>query len=92
MMIYGVSVIVLGSGFGIMFALIFACKPIAKGWDVSITEGSCINRAGLYLATAIVNIITDIMCLVLPIPIVLKLQMPRIQKLGVLCMFGVGSM
>lgn len=82
----------LGSGFGIMFAIIFACNPIEKNWDVSITDGTCINRAGLYLATAIVNIISDIMCLILPIPIVLKLQVPRIQKLGIICMFGVGSM
>lgn len=89
---YGVIIIVLGSGFGIMFALIFACNPIEKNWDVSISEGSCINRTGLYLATAVVNIISDTMCLILPIPIVLKLQMPRIQKLGIICMFGVGSM
>ena len=91
MAIYAVMLVVVGSGFGIMIALIFACNLIEKSWDVSITEGSCNNRTGLYLATAIVNIISDIACLVLPIPVILKLQMQRIQKLGVICIFGIGS-
>lgn len=83
--------IVIGANFALIFAFIFACSPIKRGWDVTITEGSCINRAALYIATAVLNMATDIMILVLPIPMVVKLLMPRAQKLGLILIFAVGS-
>lgn len=44
------------------------------------------------MATAVLNMATDILLLVLPIPMVVKLQMPRVQKAGLICIFGVGSL
>lgn len=76
---------------GIILALIFPCQPIAMNWDLSITEGKCIDKAGIYLATAAVNVITDFIILALPVPVVLGLQMRRIQKIAVLGLFMVGS-
>lgn len=77
---------------GIFFSLIFACKPIEKSWDVTITTGSCINRPALYITTAVLGVATDVVLLVLPVPMVLKLQMPVLQKAGLLLMFAVGSL
>ncbi|KAJ5358570.1 uncharacterized protein N7496_010983 [Penicillium cataractarum] len=85
-----ISAIVCGYSIAIIFALIFACNPIQKGWDASITTGSCINRSGLYIATAVTNIMTDLALIIVPIPLVRGLQMPQIQKLGLLGMFIVG--
>lgn len=83
---------VIGYTVSVILALIFACKPIAKAWDATITGGSCINRGGLYLTIAITNIITDLILLILPIPLVWRLQMPRIQKLGLIVIFIIGSL
>ncbi|KAJ5085928.1 hypothetical protein N7532_010699 [Penicillium argentinense] len=85
-----ISAVVCGYSIAIVFALIFACHPIAKGWDASITGGSCVDRNGLYIATAVTNIVTDIALIIVPVPLVLSLQMPKIQKLGLLFMFVVG--
>jgi hypothetical protein len=90
--IYSVMVVVVGYSIAILFALIFACSPIQKNWDAEITSGSCVNRTVIYVMTAVVNIGTDTMILLLPVPVVLKLKMPLIQKVGVICMFGVGSL
>ena len=84
-------VVVVGYSFALIFTLIFSCRPIAKGWDAAIATGSCINRPVVYLATAIINIITDLAMLIIPIPMVLELKMPRVQKIGLMCMFVVGS-
>jgi hypothetical protein len=65
--------------------------PVKRTWDISITEGSCIDRTPVFMATAVLNMATDILLLVLPIPMIMKLQMPRAQKLGVICAFGIGS-
>lgn len=76
---------------GLAFAFIFPCDPIAKNWDATITEGKCVDKAAIYLGNAAINAITDIMILLLPIPMVLKLQMPRVQKIGLIGMFAFGS-
>ncbi|QMW28917.1 hypothetical protein G4B84_004252, partial [Aspergillus flavus NRRL3357] len=88
--IYAVGFIIAGYSLALPLALIFGCSPIQKSWDITITTGSCINTAGVYLATAITNTISDVILLLLPIPVVWGLRLPVIQKVGVLCMFGVG--
>lgn len=88
--LYILSGIVCGYSIALVLALIFACNPIAKSWDVSITGGSCIDRNGVYIATAVTNIITDLALILLPVPVVITLQMPRIQKVGLLMLFTIG--
>ncbi|KAE8334031.1 hypothetical protein BDV39DRAFT_188334 [Aspergillus sergii] len=88
--IYAVGFIIAGYSLALPLALIFGCSPIQKSWDITITTGSCISTAGVYLATAITNTISDVILILLPIPVVWGLRLPVIQKIGVLCMFGVG--
>ncbi|KAJ5948910.1 hypothetical protein N7454_002217 [Penicillium verhagenii] len=88
--LYIFSAIVCGYSIAIIFALIFACTPIQKGWDSSITAGHCVNRSGLYIATAALNIVSDLALIVVPVPLVMGLQMPRVQKYGLMAMFIVG--
>ncbi|KAF4974674.1 hypothetical protein FZEAL_8445 [Fusarium zealandicum] len=90
--VWSTGVFIVGYTVGIFFSCIFACNPIAMSWDVSITDGVCINRPSLYIATAVANILSDIMLFVLPIPMVVKLQIPRRQKIGLMFIFGIGSL
>ena len=76
----------------IMFAILFACTPIQKGWDITVTEGNCINRDALYIAAVATNVATDLILLILPIPVMVQLKLPAVQKVGLLCMFAVGSL
>ncbi|KNG86951.1 hypothetical protein ANOM_004212 [Aspergillus nomiae NRRL 13137] len=87
--IYAVGFVIAGYSIALPLALIFGCSPIQKSWDITIA-GSCINTSGVYLATAITNTISDVTLILLPIPIVWGLRLSIIQKVGVLCMFGVG--
>jgi hypothetical protein len=89
--IYASIFLVVGYNVALIFPLIFTCTPFMKGYDVSITEGSCIDRTPLYMASAVLNVLTDILLVVLPIPMVVSLPIPRPQKAGVICIFGVGS-
>ncbi|PIA98794.1 hypothetical protein CB0940_02363 [Cercospora beticola] len=75
----------------LMLCLAFACIPLKRVWDPTITEGHCINRGNVFMATAGLNAATDIIMLFLPMPIVFKLQVPRVQKIGLVVIFSVGS-
>lgn len=68
---------------------IFPCKPIRKSWNPSI-EGKCANRTATWLYNAIMNIITDFMIFLLPVPVVKSLQLPTKQKALLIGIFGVG--
>ena len=57
---------------------------------MSITSGKCVDRNGLYIATAVTNIVTDLALILLPIPLVVGLQMPKIQKIYLLLIFLIG--
>lgn len=84
-------IFIAGYSMGIFFSLIFSCMPIAKSFDISVTGGRCISTAALYIATAVFNIASDIILFILPIPMVVGLQMRWKQKLGLLFIFGIGS-
>lgn len=75
----------------ILFSVIFPCKPISANWDVTITDGKCADKTKIYLATAGLNVITDILILALPIPMVWNLQMPRRRRIGLVGLFALGS-
>ncbi|KAH7038389.1 uncharacterized protein B0I36DRAFT_219936, partial [Microdochium trichocladiopsis] len=76
--------------FVITTLLFYHCTPARASWDV-LTTGTCVDTGILYMATAVQNIVTDIVIFLLPIPMVLGLQMGRRQKIGALVIFGIGS-
>ncbi|SPJ72475.1 related to integral membrane protein [Fusarium torulosum] len=77
----------------VLFCLVlFACKPMAMNWDITVTDGICINQTKTYIATAAVNIISDVFLFVLPLPMVFQLQLPAKQKIGLMGIFTIGSL
>ena len=89
LMAYGMmGIITLFEVSNILFTLL-QCRPIAYQWDPEI-KGACYDQRAGWLGTGIVNIITDIMVLSLPIPTVWKLKLPRATKAGLIMVFGVG--
>ena len=91
MSVYVTGSVVGGYCIALFFAVIFACNPIRKAWDVTVTGGSCIDVLSMFKATASLGIVTDLIMLGLPFPLVLQLKMKTPQKLGVIFVFIVGS-
>ncbi|KAH4268626.1 hypothetical protein HBI38_042840 [Parastagonospora nodorum] len=90
--VWSTLAVTLSAYISIFFSLLFACKPIAASWDpLLLPIAVCINRGGIYIAQAVIGIVTDVLLLALPIPTVLKLQMPTKQKFGLVGIFAVGS-
>jgi hypothetical protein len=71
--------------------MLFACNPIRRNWDVTVTSGSCINRPNLYIGMAVLQIVSDAGLFFMPLPMVYRLRMPIKQKIGLLAMFVIGS-
>ncbi|KAI0010871.1 hypothetical protein F4779DRAFT_575771 [Xylariaceae sp. FL0662B] len=73
------------------FVTIFQCTPIEYGWNRDIPGGFCINYGVMVLVAGICNIITDFVILLMPIPLVLKLQVSKQKKRIIIFTFALGG-
>lgn len=67
----------------------FACTPIKKQWMPEI-PGHCINLKVTYYWASAIFLLTDLIILILPQPLVWRLQISRKQKLGLSLIFCLG--
>ncbi|KAJ9291698.1 hypothetical protein DTO021C3_599 [Paecilomyces variotii] len=68
----------------------FTCVPVAKFWDPTI-KGHCLNFQALWFFNAAMNIITDTTLLIIPMPVLSHLQLPKKQKFALMGVFAVGA-
>ncbi|KAK4565614.1 hypothetical protein LTR86_003462 [Recurvomyces mirabilis] len=66
------------------------CHPRNKYLEGNMS-GRCVNITAFFYATNIFPIVTDVIILSLPIPMLIKLQQPRGHKIGLLATFLVGA-
>ena len=71
----------------------FGCRPIVATWDLTRLPGAvCMNQLTKYMALSVLNIVIDVITLVLPIPVVARLQMSRRRKITVCGIFATGGL
>ncbi|GKZ36894.1 hypothetical protein AbraIFM66950_008158 [Aspergillus brasiliensis] len=68
---------------------IFECTPRERIWDKTV-PGHCIDANIPVLVTSIVNVVSDIMMLLMPIRCVWRLQIALRQKVGISAIFAAG--
>ncbi|ROV99543.1 hypothetical protein VMCG_06338 [Cytospora schulzeri] len=74
-------VVILGS--------ILICQPVAFNWDQSL-NGHCGNAVALWLSHGVLNIVTDLVVLLLPMPYMYSLEMALYKKLVLMVTFSLG--
>lgn len=67
------------------------CVPIAKFWNRSI-QGYCLSFEALWFFNASMNILTDLALLIMPMPLLSQLQLPRMQKIALVGVFAIGGL
>lgn len=80
-----------GAGLALTFLNLFQCRPYRATFIYPVPEeAKCIDIVTLYLSSAPVNIITDLVILFLPLPILTAMTLPRKQKIILIVTFGFG--
>ncbi|OTA98306.1 hypothetical protein M426DRAFT_17538 [Hypoxylon sp. CI-4A] len=69
-------------------AFIFVCRPTQAWWDVA--AGTCGNLIPIYASIVVVNIITDVIIMALPMYTIWHLQMRKTEKVALTLAFGLG--
>ncbi|CAK1366496.1 unnamed protein product [Cercospora beticola] len=71
------------------FGGIFLCKPVAKLWQPEL-PGYCRNAQTYWCSVAAVDIFLDFSVLILPMPSIAGLHLPRKQKIATTLVFVMG--
>ncbi|CEL04883.1 hypothetical protein ASPCAL06007 [Aspergillus calidoustus] len=66
------------------------CRPFAFNWDQTIPGGKCGNQVTSFTVTGVINLVTDFIVLVLPMPSLYRLQMATYKKATLIAVFGLG--
>ena len=67
------------------------CRPISFNWDFS-QKGTCGNILAGCVTGAVINVITDLVILILPLIVIWGLGIPTKSKLSLSIIFSLGSL
>ena len=90
---YGVATFVFLWWIAILFATIFQCDPISANWGTEPSQmGNCLSNINhMYETAAVTNLVSDVIILFLPFPVVAKLHLSTKQKLALSGVFLTGA-
>jgi hypothetical protein len=76
------------------FVHIFWCKPVAATYGIYKPGETvqCIDGYKTDLTIGALNLLTDIILLVLPMPMLYKLKLSKARKVGICGVFSIGAM
>lgn len=71
-------------------SLSFLSSPVSAYWTLSVKPQNCIDERTHLLVGGIINTLTDFFVVLLPLPTVFALQIPRRQQIILMIIFGAG--
>lgn len=77
---------------GVTFFIIFSCNPIHAYWDMFGQAPYCMSSVRFLLGYEISNLFLDVWILAIPIPILMRLQMQKSNKMSLLMVFLLGAL
>lgn len=66
------------------------CAPDEYNWDKFSVEGTCGDIRMLWAVTGGLNIFTDLVVMLLPMPYIYGLSLQLYKKVGLMVTFGIG--
>ncbi|KAI3390610.1 hypothetical protein diail_9089 [Diaporthe ilicicola] len=87
---YAMMAYVVGWTVSFFFSHLFTCYPITVFIE-PYYGNSCVHTVEMFLALLYTDVFADFVILLLPVPMVLKVQLPLKKKLAVLAMLGLGA-
>jgi len=83
--------VVNAGGLSLTMVTVFQCDPISAAFRVAMYPNAhCTNILTIYLSSIPLNIITDLVLLFLPLPVLTGMRLPRKQKIIVIVTFSFG--
>lgn len=88
-LLWGVAAFIVGWSLTTFFGSILQCVPIEKA-TMAFLPGHCISYSKLSLTMTVCNVVTDLVIIALPIPLVLNLNAANKTKVIIILSFAAG--
>ncbi|KAL4937822.1 hypothetical protein BDV06DRAFT_202191 [Aspergillus oleicola] len=88
--IYITGAVVWAWGFSIVLESFLLCQPIEFNYNPFLPGGTCGHRNAAFVVAGVLNMFTDFMVMLLPVPYIWKLQLPIGRKIGLVVTFCLG--
>ena len=75
---------------GTILAGCLICRPIAFNWDKTIPGGTCGDQVMSFTISGVINVVTDVIVLLLPMHALYHLQMAMYKRVALVTVFGLG--
>lgn len=89
---YVTMVIIVAWTIATILAGCLICRPFAYNWDKSIPGGSCGDQVTSFTITGVINLVTDVIVLLLPMRPLYQLQMATYKRVTLVAVFGLGTL
>ncbi|KAF2194319.1 hypothetical protein K469DRAFT_549432 [Zopfia rhizophila CBS 207.26] len=88
---FGAMAVSMGYFISVFLETFLLCKPVQFNWDKTI-PGACNKYAKeTYVVAGALNLIIDVFIVILPMPMLFQLRIPRAKKIGLIAMFSLGA-
>ncbi|KAF9892322.1 hypothetical protein FE257_002099 [Aspergillus nanangensis] len=78
-------------GIAYMITMFTACIPLRAYWETLQSDSeNCTNKSSATMSFSITNMVTDLMVLVVPIPVLWNLKLPMRERLGLIALMSLG--
>lgn len=89
---WALAAVLVANWFAFTVTAFMMCTPLNYLWNQRVVGGHCFNIDAFYRWSALPNIVTDLVMLILPLPVVWRLHTSRSIKIGLTITFATGSM
>lgn len=92
--IYALGVIIILQGVASFILAFSICRPFRYFWTqvVDVNDGSCGDVMMFYRVYSVPSLVTDVAMLIIPFPILLKLNIATSEKIGLILTFMAASL
>ncbi|PLB52725.1 hypothetical protein P170DRAFT_454011 [Aspergillus steynii IBT 23096] len=77
------------SGLWMILSAIFFCIPVHAFWDPAAPQ-NCLPKTAVWCLNAAIQIVSDLIIVILPMPVLTHLRLPKRQKLVLIVVFALG--
>lgn len=88
---YALAVLLIANWIATTVAGLLVCIPLRYLWDRTVAGGHCFDINAYFRWSSLVNILTDVIMLILPLPVIWKIHTSRNIKIGLTFTFATGS-
>ncbi len=85
-LLWSLAVLIIANNVAEIFLSVFQCTPVNKAWDPTV-PGSCVDIILAACIPGAINVLSDFITVLLPMPLVWGLQMPLNRKIQLVAIF-----